>query len=133
MRFEGILSAWNPETGYGAIRPAGGGEEVFVGLAAFPTDGDGPRLDEALSFEIARGRDGRKQAVNLQRVRRANPALRAATGVGHARVRSMQKKRRLALAAGAVVTVMVLLGSAKLWRHDSPSMASTSTSTSVRR
>ena len=76
MRFEGVLSAWNHDAGYGAIRPSGGGEEVFVGLAAFPTDGEGPRLDEPLSFEIVTGRDGRKQAVNLKRLSQAhvNPA-----------------------------------------------------------
>ena len=47
MRFEGVLCAWNHEAGYGAIRPAQGGDEVFVSLAAFPMDGEGPRLDEA--------------------------------------------------------------------------------------
>ena len=37
MRFQGVLSAWNHEAGYGAITPTGGGDDVFVGLAAFPT------------------------------------------------------------------------------------------------
>lgn len=118
MRFEGVLSAWNHDAGYGAIRPAGGGEEVFVGLAAFPTDGEGPRLDEPLSFEIVTGRDGRKQAVNLKRLRagHVSPALREATGVGRARVRQAQRKRRLGLAAGAVVVVMLVVGGVRWWQ-----------------
>lgn len=120
MRFEGVLSAWNHEAGYGAIRPDGGGEEVFVSLAAFPTDGEGPRPDEPLSFEIVTGRDGRKQAVNLRRLSRAQiaPALRdAAAGVGSARVRARQaqKKRRLGLMAGAVVAVVLVVGGAWTW------------------
>jgi cold shock CspA family protein len=112
MRFEGVLSAWNHDAGYGAIRPSGGGEEVFVGLAAFPTDGEGPRPDEALSFEIVTGRDGRKQAVNLQRLTpaRASPALREATGLGRARVQQAQRKRRLGLAAGAVLAIVLVVG-----------------------
>lgn len=119
MRFEGVLSTWNPEAGHGRIRPSGGGEEVFVAWAAFPTDGEGPRMDEPLSFEIVTGRDGRKQAVNLKRlppVQRAS-ALREATGVGHARVRRAQRKRRLSLVTGAVVTVLLVVGAAHWWPH----------------
>lgn len=118
MRFEGVLSAWNHDAGYGAIRPSGGGEEVFVGLAAFPTDGEGPRPDEALSFEIVTGRDGRKQAVNLRRLPRghAGSAMREAAGIGSARVRARQRKRRLGLAAGAVVAVMLVVGGMQLWQ-----------------
>jgi len=117
MRFEGVLSAWNHDAGYGSIRPAGGGDEVFVSLAAFPTDGEGPRLDEPLSFEIVTARDGRKQAVSLQRLQaaRVSPALREATGVGHARLRQSQKKRRLGLAAGAVVVTMLLVAGGAYW------------------
>jgi len=117
MRFEGVLSAWNHDTGYGAISPAGGGEEVFVALAAFPTDGEGARLDEPLSFEIVTGRDGRKQAVNLRRLQRtkANAALRQAAGVGAARVRQSQKKRRLGLMAGGAALAMLLVAGGMHW------------------
>jgi cold shock CspA family protein len=119
MRFEGVLSAWNQDAGYGTIRPSGGGEEVFVGLAAFPTDGEGPQPDEPLSFEIVTGRDGRKQAVNLRRMSHGvvSPALREAAGTGSARVRARQaqRKRRLGLAAGAVVAVTLLVGGVQWW------------------
>lgn len=116
-----MLSAWNHEAGYGAIRPLGGGDEVFVGLAAFPTDGEGPRPDEPLSFEIVTGRDGRKQAVNLRRLSRATvtPAMREAVGGGTARVRARQaqKKRRLGLiAGGAVLTVLLVAGGMRWWQ-----------------
>lgn len=117
MRFEGVLSAWNHDAGYGTIRPSGGGEEVFVGLAAFPTDGEGPRLDEPLSFEIVTGRDGRKQAVQLKRVPgiHVNPAMREAAGSARLRARQAQRKRRLSLLAGAVVAVMLVAGGVHWW------------------
>ena len=117
MRFNGVLSAWNHDAGYGSIRPADGGEEIFVGLAAFPTDGEGPRMDEPLSFEIVTGRDGRKQAASLKRLAAGarNEALRAATGIGQARVRQSQRKRRLGLAAGAVIAVVLVAGGVKWW------------------
>lgn len=116
MRFEGVLIAWNHEAGYGAIRPRGGGEDVFVGLAAFPMDGEGPRPDEALSFEIVSGRDGRKSAVNLQRLSRGQPmpAMREVSGAAAARVRARQsqRKRRLGLVAGGLMcTVLLVMGS----------------------
>ncbi|WP_056272237.1 MULTISPECIES: cold-shock protein [unclassified Roseateles] len=114
-----MLSAWNQDAGYGAIRPLGGGEEIFVGLAAFPTDGEGPRPDEPLSFEIVTNRDGRKQAVNLKRLSQTpmNPALREAAGSARIRARQAQRKRRLALVAGgAVVTVMLVVGGMQWWQ-----------------
>lgn len=127
MRFKGVLSAWAQDTGYGTIRPLGGGEEVFVGLAAFPTDGDGPRLDEPLSFEIVTGRDGRKQAVNLKRLasERVGPALRATTAGARSRARHSQRKRRLGLAAGAVVAIMLVMGGLHLWQPKGGSLPTT--------
>jgi cold shock CspA family protein len=120
MRFEGVLVAWNHDAGYGAIRPLQGGEQVFVSLAAFPTDGEGPRLDEALSFEIVSSGDGRKQAVRLRRLESAalQPSLREASGGGSARerARAAQRKRRLALAAGAVMMVVLVWGGVRWWQ-----------------
>ncbi|MFN3861215.1 MAG: cold-shock protein [Roseateles sp.] len=120
MRFQGVLTAWDPDAGYGSIRPLGGGEDLFVALTAFPTDGEGARLDEALSFEIVTGRDGRKQAVNLRRLPAVQlaPALREASGAARIRLRQAQKRRRMGLAAGVVVAIVLALGSARLWQPD---------------
>ena len=124
MRFEGVLSAWNPDAAYGTIRPSGGGDEVFVGLAAFPTDGEGPQLDEPLSFEIVTGRDGRKQAVQLKRLPREHlsPAMREATGSARLRAKQAQRKRRLGLAAGAVVAVVLVAGGVRWWPDLKPAV-----------
>jgi cold shock CspA family protein len=124
MRFEGVLTAWNSDAGCGRIRPVRGGDEVLVALVAFPTDGDGPRLNETLSFEIVTGRDGRKQAVSLQRLASSRGSvMRGATGAGHTRVRRVPKKRRLAPVAGAVIAMMLVLGGLNFWPADKPADA----------
>lgn len=116
MRFEGVLSAWNHDAGYGAIRPDGGGDDVFVALGAFPSDGEGIRLGEALSFEIVSGRDGRKQAAKLKRLQRLPVAPRETPGARQRRLQAAQRKRRLGwMAGGAVVLVVLVLGSARWW------------------
>jgi cold shock CspA family protein len=109
MRFEGVLCAWNPEAAFGAIRPSQGGDEVFVSLAAFPMDGEGPRLGETLSFEIVSGREGRKEAQKLRRLAAApSPALRASpASSGASHLRAAQRKRRLAWLAGAVIVLLL--------------------------
>ncbi|WP_010466942.1 cold shock domain-containing protein [Acidovorax radicis] len=67
MRFEGTLTQWNDERGFGFITPVPAGQAVFVHISAFARDGLRPQLNEALSFEITLNRDGKKQAVMVRR------------------------------------------------------------------
>lgn len=67
MRFEGTLTQWNDERGFGFITPQPAGEAIFVHVSAFPRDGRRPQLNEALSFEITQGKGGRKQAAAVRR------------------------------------------------------------------
>lgn len=71
MRIEGTLKKWNDERGFGFILPKHGGQEVFVHISSFPRDGRRPVVDERLFFEVALGRDGKKQAIKLARPERA--------------------------------------------------------------
>ena len=68
MRFEGTLAKWNEERGFGFILPTQGGQELFAHVSAFPRDGRRPQLHEKLSFEVASGQAGKKQAVSIQRL-----------------------------------------------------------------
>ena len=67
MRFEGTLSKWNDDRGFGFIQPTEGGQELFAHVSAFPRDGQRPQLNEKLSFEVTLGQGGKKQAVAIQR------------------------------------------------------------------
>ncbi len=74
MRFDGTLKIWNADRGLGFVVADQGGEEIPIHVSAFPRDGRVPAVDEALSFEIDVGRDGKKCAVRVQRIRAAPPA-----------------------------------------------------------
>lgn len=80
MRFEGTLTQWNDDRGFGFITPTPAGQDVFVHVSAFARDGQRPQLHEALSFEIALNKDGKKQAVAVHRQRAAGGHRQAAAG-----------------------------------------------------
>ena len=67
MRTHGTLSKWNDDRGFGFITPAGGSDELFVHVSAFPKDGLRPRLNEVISFEIEAGSDAKSRAVRVMR------------------------------------------------------------------
>lgn len=67
MRTHGTLTKWNDDRGFGFIKPAGAGDEIFVHVSAFPRDSVRPRIDELISFDIETGGDGRKRAVRVLR------------------------------------------------------------------
>ena len=74
MRFDGTLKKWNADRGLGFVVADQGGEELFVHISAFPRDGRVPAVGEVLSFEVETGREGKKCAVRVQRIRAAPPS-----------------------------------------------------------
>lgn len=80
MRFEGTLSQWNDDRGFGFVTPAQGGQTVFVHISAFPRDGQRPQLHESVSFEIELDNKGQKRAVSVRRPAAASwPDQRSST------------------------------------------------------
>lgn len=73
MRFEGILTSWNDERGFGRIESSQGGEPIFVHISAWPRGRGRPQLNQPVTFEVELGPKG-KRARNVQlsqsRVRR---------------------------------------------------------------
>lgn len=68
MPHTGILRHWHDDRGFGFIAPTQGGPEIFVHIGAFPRDGTRPVEGERLGYELAPGRDGKPQAVNVTRL-----------------------------------------------------------------
>jgi cold shock CspA family protein len=100
----GILRTWNEERGFGFIAPTGGGRELFVHVSAFPRDGSRPVAGESLSFEPARGPDGRPQAIRVIR-----QAIGKSPPHPHARVR-IQRSRRSALGSIVALVLVITIG-----------------------
>jgi len=65
MRIGGTLSKWNDDRGFGFIKPARGGPDVFVHISEFPEDGKPPRIGEKLTFELETDDKGKARAVRL--------------------------------------------------------------------
>ena len=76
MRFEGTLTSWNDERGFGRIESSQGGEPIFVHVSAWPRVGGRPQLNQAVTFEIELGPKG-KRARNVELVRKRRPARNA--------------------------------------------------------
>ena len=68
MRFDGTLSSWNDERGFGYIESTQGGEPIFVHASAWPQGSGRPQLNQAISFEVGLGPKG-KRAKNVELIR----------------------------------------------------------------
>ncbi len=62
----GKVKWYNAEKGYGFIAPDDGGKDVFVHVSALQRAGiNGLNDDQAVTYELEDGRDGRKSAADL--------------------------------------------------------------------
>jgi uncharacterized membrane protein YsdA (DUF1294 family)/cold shock CspA family protein len=73
MRFEGTLTTWNDDRGFGFITPTQGGQEIFVHIKAFGSRNGRPQVNQLLSFEVELGPQGKKRARNVEPLRRVVP------------------------------------------------------------
>lgn len=86
MRFDGILSTWNDDRGFGYIEPTQGGERVFVHISAWPKGAGRPQVNQAVSFAVEQGPKGKRAGqVQLRSVRAVGRAPRRAERPGSAR------------------------------------------------
>lgn len=69
MRFEGTITSWNDERGFGFIAPTRGDREVFVHIRAFGPRAGRPKIGQRVVFEVELAPDGRKRAKNVEPVR----------------------------------------------------------------
>lgn len=65
MRFNGTLTKWNEEKGFGFITPSGGGKDLFVHISEFPKT-KRPTVGNPLIFQIKEGADGRRKAISIE-------------------------------------------------------------------
>jgi len=85
MKFQGTLTKWNDERGFGFIKPTGGGQDVFVNIKAFPRGRGRPSDGVRLAFSVEVGPDGKKRATSVEyaaMARAAAPSPRSAARRG---------------------------------------------------
>ena len=75
MRFEGTLTAWNDDRGFGFIEAEQGGEPIFAHIKAFTPASGRPSVGMRVSFEVESGPKG-KRAKRVQPLRRHVTATR---------------------------------------------------------
>jgi cold shock CspA family protein len=90
-RFNGKLTKWNGERGFGFVVADHGEQELFVHVTAFPRDGRPPAIGEPLTFEMELDKEGRKRAVGLRRPGAPDPRA--------SRHQPQEQVRRLSLRA----------------------------------
>lgn len=68
MRYQGTITTWKDEEGYGFITPRGGGPQVFMHMNALAKAGNRPSGNEQVTYEIGAGKDGRPRAERVEYV-----------------------------------------------------------------
>jgi len=62
MRYQGRITTWKDDKGFGFITPNGGGEQVFVHISSFSNRQRRPEGNEIVTYELKVDAKGRAQA-----------------------------------------------------------------------
>lgn len=96
MRYQGKITQWKDDQGFGFITPNGGGKQVFVHIKSFSNRQRRPADQEIVTYELKSDAQGRSHAQNVSFV---NERMAAAL--------SSRNNRPLAL---AVVFLLFVIG-----------------------
>lgn len=75
MRYQGIITKWKDEEGYGFVTPRGGGKEVFLHVKSFGVTVVRPVGDEVVTYEVSLDEQGRKRATNVRYLGENEPGI----------------------------------------------------------
>ena len=64
-RFEGTLTTWTAERGFGFITPAEPGPEIFAHISAFAPGHGVPQVGQRISYEVGQNADGKRRAERI--------------------------------------------------------------------
>ena len=76
MRYQGRITTWKDDRGFGFITPDAGGEPVFVHISGFRSRGRRPAGNEVVTYEVITNGSGKNEAraVAFAGERRSAPA-----------------------------------------------------------
>ena len=83
MRYQGKITDWKDEKGFGFITPNGGGQRVFIHIKSFSNGQQRPVGNELVAYELTHDAKGRPQANSVafvgKRVTPTSPSGQANT------------------------------------------------------
>lgn len=66
MRYQGKVTNWKDDQGFGFVTPNGGGQKAFVHIKAFTSRSHRPTEGDIISYELATDQKGRFFAKNIR-------------------------------------------------------------------
>ena len=97
MKFQGKLTHWNDDKGFGFVEPNGGGDRAFVHIKEFKPRSRRPVNGEVIVYELTRDKTKRLNATNIRYSRGSSNAKKT----NNAKTRTKR---------GSVLTTLFLIG-----------------------
>lgn len=66
MRYQGKITNWNDEKGYGFVEPNGGGDQAFVHIKSFSERKRRPSDGDLIVYSLVKEKGGRFKATNIE-------------------------------------------------------------------
>ncbi|MBV1892248.1 MAG: cold shock and DUF1294 domain-containing protein [Gammaproteobacteria bacterium] len=67
MQTKGKIASWNHDKGFGFITPNDGGKRVFVHITALSSRQKKPKINQPVSYNTSKDKQGRPCAINVSR------------------------------------------------------------------
>ncbi len=99
MRYQGKITNWKDDQGFGFITPNGGGNQVFVHIKSFANRQRRPEGNEIVTYELKADTKGRAQAQSVAFVGERSPS---ASSSGHSNIPLVLAAVFLVFVAGSV-------------------------------
>lgn len=99
MRYQGKVSNWKDDQGFGFITPNGGGKQVFVHIKSFPNRQRRPVSNEIVTYELKTDVNGR---LNAESVRFLGERTQSSTSPERSKTPPVLTAAFLAFLVGAV-------------------------------
>lgn len=99
MRYQGKVTNWKDDQGFGFITPNGGGKQVFVHIKSFSNRQRRPVSNEIVTYELKTDVNGR---LNAESVRFLGEKMQSATSLEHSNILPILTAAFLVFVVGSV-------------------------------
>lgn len=82
-RYQGRITTWKDDQGYGFITPNGGGPAVFVHISSFAGPGKRPVDNDIVTYHLTTGRNGQPRAEDVAFAQPRSARRPAPAGAGN--------------------------------------------------